>query len=166
MKYAGIGSRKAPVPMLRLAYGIGRMYAIDGYTLRSGGAEGMDRAFERGVDFERGSKEIFTMNNGYDDWAWKVTERFHPAPYKLTRSGFLLHNRNAKIVLGNDGDDPVDFVICWTQDGGLKGGTAQALRIAQHYDIPIFNLCFKSVKQYYHGELKMRSITVEREDVS
>jgi hypothetical protein len=51
-----------------------------------------------------------------------------------------MHGRNAQIVLGDDLKTPVDFVVCWTPDGKLTGGTAMALRIAFDYDIPIFNL--------------------------
>ena len=32
------------------------------------------------------------------------------------------------------------FVVCWTPGGQLKGGTAQALRIATALNIPIINL--------------------------
>jgi hypothetical protein len=32
------------------------------------------------------------------------------------------------------------FVVCWTPGGLLKGGTAQAMRIAHAYGIPVFNL--------------------------
>lgn len=35
---------------------------------------------------------------------------------------------------------PVSFVVCWTEGGLLKGGTAQALRIATALNIPIINL--------------------------
>jgi hypothetical protein len=32
------------------------------------------------------------------------------------------------------------MVVCWTKDGKSSGGTGQALRIAEYYSIPIFNL--------------------------
>lgn len=32
------------------------------------------------------------------------------------------------------------MVICWTKEGKRGGGTGQALRIAQHFYIPIFDL--------------------------
>jgi hypothetical protein len=34
----------------------------------------------------------------------------------------------------------VKFVLCWTPGGKDVGGTAQALRIARHYDIYVCNL--------------------------
>ena len=35
---------------------------------------------------------------------------------------------------------PVKFIVAWTENGALKGGTAQALRIATAFNIPIINL--------------------------
>lgn len=32
------------------------------------------------------------------------------------------------------------LIICWTADGGASGGTGQAMKIARHYNIPVFNL--------------------------
>ena len=32
------------------------------------------------------------------------------------------------------------FVLCWTPYGAAAGGTGQALRIAEHHHIPVFNL--------------------------
>jgi hypothetical protein len=44
------------------------------------------------------------------------------------------------IILGKRLNDPVSLVICWTEGGKPKGGTAQGIRIAEHYGIPVFNL--------------------------
>jgi hypothetical protein len=49
-------------------------------------------------------------------------------------------------VLGNYGNDPVEFVICWTSNGKDSGGTGQAIRIAKAFDIPVFNLYNKEDK--------------------
>ena len=45
-------------------------------------------------------------------------------------------------MLGDDLDQPVSFVVCWTPGGEVTGGTGQALRIAAdpQYNIPVFNL--------------------------
>ena len=50
--------------------------------------------------------------------------------------------RNSYQVLGLKLDLPVQFIICYT-DG--NGGTQQALRIANHYNIKIINLFEKGV---------------------
>ena len=50
MYYAGIGSRETPGLMLGAFARIGEFLAKKGYTLRSGGADGADTAFEVGCD--------------------------------------------------------------------------------------------------------------------
>jgi hypothetical protein len=52
--------------------------------------------------------------------------------------------RNCQQVLGQNLNLPVDFVVCWTKDGGKTGGTGQALRIADDLNIPIYNLFFEN----------------------
>ena len=52
---------------------------------------------------------------------------------------------NTRIVVGlealhGENVTPVKFVVAWTENGALKGGTAQALRIATALNIPIINL--------------------------
>jgi hypothetical protein len=73
------------------------------------------------------------------------TAMHHPAWKKCSPSARLLHTRNTRIMVGLDqlhGEDvmPVSFVICWTENGAIKGGTGQAIRIAKALDIPIINL--------------------------
>ena len=65
---------------------------------------------------------------------------FHPNPSALKPMGWQLMCRNAIQILGQDGNTPVDFVLCWTADGKASGGTGQAIRIAQAFDIPVYNL--------------------------
>lgn len=38
------------------------------------------------------------------------------------------------ILFGRDGNATVDYIICWTPGGAIKGGTGQALRIAEDYN--------------------------------
>lgn len=150
MKFAGIGSRQTPSGILLVAIDVCKDFAERGYLLRSGGAEGFDSAAERGCDLGNGKKEIYLpwkgfRNNksdifGVDSYAMTIAKEFHPAWDKLTPEGQLLISRNSYQILGPELDDPVDFVFCWTPDGELRGGTAQGLRIAKKYDIPIFNL--------------------------
>jgi hypothetical protein len=78
--------------------------------------------------------------------AYELAARFHPAWSRLTRGVRALHARNCHQVLGADLASPARFVLCWTPDGSLDGrgrnvgGTGQALRIAHHHGIAIFNL--------------------------
>jgi len=144
--YAGIGSRKTPPDILNIMELIGIELARKGFVLRSGGAAGADSAFERGCDSVRGKKEIFLpwakFNNhegivGPSPEAFKIAAKFHPAWNRCSRYARILHARNSHQVLGYDLKTPSKFIICWHQG---TGGTMQAVRIANHYKIPVFNL--------------------------
>jgi hypothetical protein len=152
--YAGIGSRQTPpdaqVEMSRLA---GMLEEL-GFTLRSGNAKGADQAFASGVEKNAqiwlpwGSFEFkFALtkpdhayrNIAYDTEAFKSVLAFHPRPSSLTRVASLLMARNYRQIVGHNEADS-EFVICWTPGGAIKGGTGQALRIANHRHIPIINM--------------------------
>ena len=47
--YAGIGSRETPQEFLEFFVKLARFLYSKGYTLRSGGADGSDKAFEIGA---------------------------------------------------------------------------------------------------------------------
>ena len=148
--YSGIGSREINIMYATIC----KQYAITlaslDYTLQSGGASGSDTAFEEGSDLVQGNKKIFLpwkdFNNntstlyGVCEKALKIGEYFHPAWYKLSPKAKLLMARNSYQVLGENLDTPVDFIVCYTPNGEEKGGTAQSLRIARHFKIPVFNL--------------------------
>lgn len=138
--YAGIGSRETPPDILNIMVKIGKRLAKEGYTLRSGGAVGADKAFEQGCDLVGGQKEIFYADQNIPIWADLFTNHFHPAPDRLGEYPRKLMSRNAMQILGGDGDTPVQFVVCWTKGGKLVGGTAQAIRIADWVNVPVFNL--------------------------
>jgi hypothetical protein len=139
--------------------------AEQGWVLRTGMATGADQAFYRGAcarhgsmelylpwrDFERGERsdiegrEIFVLAQPTPE-AYELAAKFHPNWGKLTDGPRALHARNSHQVLGRDLKTASRFVVCWTEDGSLDGsgnkarGTGQALRIAHHHDIPVFNL--------------------------
>ena len=146
--YTGIGSRKTPKDILSLITIISSYLSKKGYILRSGGAEGADKAFEKGVIGEL--KEIYlpwtNFNNNEEKFipiskeAMKMAEKFHPYWINLSNGAKKLQARNCYQVLGKDLDKPSNFVICWTLGGKEIGGTAQALRVAKNYNIKIFNL--------------------------
>jgi len=145
--YAGIGSREIPTTIQKQMTAIARRLNSMGYCLRSGGAEGADDAFEKGAT----NKQIFLPWNGFNDRYSNGTDyivpelnldlvqKYHPSASKLSQGAQKLMSRNSYQVLGPNLTDPVEFVLCWTVDGKKKGGTAQAIRIAEDYKIPIFN---------------------------
>lgn len=149
MKYGGIGSRRAPLNILALIRGLAAELKPHA-ECHTGGALGCDKAFIDGTQMAGGFAELWLpwqYYNGYvtdypevEDRHINFTKKYHPAWHKCSEKAQIMHARNSQIVLGDDLDDPVDFIVCWTPDGKLEGGTAQALRIAIDYDIPVFNL--------------------------
>lgn len=138
--YAGIGSRRAPKDVLRLAVLIGEHLALKQWTLDSGGADGMDKSFEWGCDLAGGRKRVYlpseSFNGSYVDGrevlgpplrgAYTVAEAVWN-PY-AERSGLpqwdalkpftrKLLARNAHQMLGPNLNERAMFVICWTPDG-------------------------------------------------
>jgi hypothetical protein len=157
--YAGIGSRDTPTDIIGLMEQIGIILREQGYILRSGHADGADKAFEKGSD---GVNQIWLPWKGFnyaddglvrtghyalqDNWmADKIAAHHHPAWNKCDDSARKLHTRNVYQVLGPglgvvSHETMSKFVVCWTKDGKASGGTGQALRIAAAYNIPVFNL--------------------------
>ena len=149
MYYAGVGSRETPKEVLSLFTVAGEFLAKKGYTLRSGGAKGADKAFEIGCDKARGKKEIYLPWYGFensnsnlivkDKRAFNIAKQFHPYWHNLSNGAKKLQARNSHQVLGQDLSTLSKFVICWTKNGSGRGGTGQAIRIARNYDIPVFD---------------------------
>lgn len=167
LAYAGIGSRETPQHILNIMSHLGSYLCSEGWTLRSGGASGADQAFEVGVlqaetviDAEAPPrKEIYLPWRGFNN----STSHLHPGNLPFTQqeidfsahihpnwarcspSAKLLHQRNLRQIIGCEALHgstviPVKFVVCWTENGQLKGGTAQAMRIANACGVPIINL--------------------------
>ncbi len=155
--YAGIGSRKTPPETLAIIKKLAGLLEREGWLLRSGGADGADTAFEQGVMDPR-HRAIFLPGDWFNErragfggcydsaklpaWqeALETVDHFHPAPNNLSAFARKLMARNAMQILGPSLDRPADLVITWTEMGLRKGGTGQALRIAEEYGVPIINL--------------------------
>jgi hypothetical protein len=154
--YAGIGSRRTPPEVCLHMTAIAKRLASLGYTCNSGGADGADTAFEWGAVINR---QIFLPWDGFNKrniepliklhgegsyivppFNPDLVRKYHPKPDALSDAGWKFMSRNSYQVLGSDLKSPVDFVLCWTKDGKASGGTGQAIRIATHYKIPVFNL--------------------------
>lgn len=148
--YTGIGSRSTPATILTLMTALGEHFAKEGFTLRSGGAEGADSAFEMGAiaarvpsdiylpwrDFNKHPSPLFEITTE----ALALAEKYHPAWDKCSQGAKRLHARNMYQILGIDLHNPSAFVVCWTPQGSGSGGTGQALRVAKDANIPIFDL--------------------------
>lgn len=169
--YAGIGSRETPRDILFLMRELGFYLGLheihkkkkEFFILRSGGARGADRAFEKGVrdaievnqrrfpygqiflpkvsnSYVLGRKDLIKVPNTTLDRAWSVASAYHPNWENLSHMTRLLHRRNVLQILGIY--KTTSFVICWTPDGadGRKyktskktGGTGTAIRVASQH---------------------------------
>ena len=153
--YAGIGSRETPSDIQEIMLEIGMILAQKGYVLRSGHAPGADLAFEMGCDSVAGVKRIYVPRKGdhgiyvenppstqilATPAAHEIAAKFHPAWDKCSAYARGMHARNVHIMFGKDLIHPVKFVICWTPNGLITGGTGLALRIAEHHEIPVYNM--------------------------
>lgn len=163
--YAGIGSRETPTEIMQRMVDAAASFERMGLILRSGGAAGADTAFAIGVN-SPDNKEIYLPWQGFNSLkggmtvsseayaeAERISKLFHPAWNNLGRSAKTLMIRNVFQITGHNPfniDNLSRFVLCWTKDGanGTKerptswstGGTGQAIRIAHHYGIPVFNM--------------------------
>lgn len=156
--YAGIGSRECPKEILELIVKTAFWLSNKNFILRSGGAEGCDKAFEFGCDKANGKKEIFLPWKGFNNStsqyivkekkAFDIAAKYHPRYATLKDGAKKLQARNSHQVLGWDLDTPSSFVVCYTKEGKGEGGTGQAIRIAKDYNIPVFDFGkFKSIDE-------------------
>ena len=154
MKYfAGVGSRETPENILQDMKSISSILEEMGYCLKSGGAKGADTWFARGINtaqiwlpwesfnnWERNENHDYKVIEENDQFANEMVNKFHPVGKTLRGKTRLLMMRNTYQVLGFGGEPNSQFVICWTSDGEASGGTVQAIRIANHYNIPVYNM--------------------------
>ena len=154
--YAGIGSRETPLYIQDRMTEIASSLEEKGYALRSGNAIGADQAFAKGVKTEaqiwlpfigfntgfssRYTKHIYEVIYPDDKEAYESIAKFHPNPKKLNHNGIRLMARNFRQIVGRERQDNSEFVILWTPEGKCVGGTGQAWRIADSFNIPVYNL--------------------------
>lgn len=134
--------------------------AQSGWYLRSGFADGADKAFGLGAaqHSDATGQELFTMClpwagfNGaptqdpsfqvievYDE-IYRLARDHHPNWHNLSDGAKMLMIRNAAIVAGPDLDSHADLLICWTSEAKAGGGTGHAIRVAKTLKIPVFDL--------------------------
>jgi hypothetical protein len=140
--YTGVGSRDTPLHvldiMIRLAEKLSPFY-----TLRSGGARGADKAFEKGAKFAN----IYYANDATPE-SIALAGLYHPKWAACQEWARKLHGRNSFQVLGSDLNTPSQFLLCWTPDGAIThqersiktGGTGTAISIASVNSVPVYNL--------------------------
>lgn len=168
MKYiTGIGSRETPADILDIMRKAIKFKILDGFTLRSGGADGADTycaygwgdAYKESTDIPKA--EIYLPWNGFNGLyknikncilvedsaiiseAHEILKDIHPAFDKLTRGPLALHTRNCFQVLGADLRTPSNTVLCYAKQdskGNPLGGTATAINLARLHNVRVVNL--------------------------
>ena len=157
--YTGIGSRETPPEVLDSMEEMAIQLAKMGWVLRSGGAPGADQAFEEGSaladwdlreiflpwpNFEADAREPYRNKDKEFPFptqeAHVVAAEHHPRWRYLSQGAQKLHARNVHQIMGIDLLTPTSFVICYTVGGKGGGGTGQALRISNAYDVPVIDL--------------------------
>ena len=153
--YAGIGARATPQEVLSSIRKAAKFLARKDVILRTGGAKGADTAFYEGWSevSTKPSVEVFIPYEGFNKFtsnsktvfgppskeARQIARNYHPNWGVLGDRGRDFMARNVYQVLGRDLVSPCNFVLCYTHNGKVVGGTGQALRIAADHNIPVFN---------------------------
>jgi predicted Rossmann-fold nucleotide-binding protein len=155
--YAGIGSRSLTKNELHLCYNIGVYMAKQGWTLRTGAAQGANQAFANGA-LSVGGKVVlclpwFSYESKWVESVCKVSavieildhwhieaqasvDQHHPSPDKLSNVVRKLHARNYLII------EPCRFILAFPKPGrdGKLGGTGQGIRIALSKGMDVLRL--------------------------
>lgn len=169
MHYTGIGSRKTPPDILLLMEDIAKELCLSGFELYSGGAEGADRAFEKGaisgffneenkqtkvatifIPWEGHSSPISSTctiylvpgDDRFDEAAEEISD-IVPWFDSMSYGAKKRHARNVWQVLGASKQCRSQFVVYWTPGdpkGGPTGGTRTAVLLAQRYGIPTYHV--------------------------
>ena len=150
--YAGIGSRETPRDILEVMTKVATILNREGWILRTGDAKGADAAFRTGAS----NKQVYTIKSLSQiskemcDICYNDLITLHPNVNAVMRKPWAKEYlmRDFLQVRGYHPNDTLSsFIICWTKDAGLNGGTAQAMRLAHKLGIDIYNLADKSTLQ-------------------
>jgi len=139
--YTGIGSRETPPDICEKMSQIAELLRDRGYTLRSGGAKGADRAFEKNLDAR--DTNIYLPNSTIPGWCFEEVQKYVPSNRNWNSFNEYTKRLLARDMLqiyGHKDESISEFVICWTKDGKDSGGTGYALRAAIANNIKIYNL--------------------------
>lgn len=127
------------------------------WILYSGNAGGSDIAFQEGsggkcvimlpwdgfnideYDYEF-SRDHFVL--GYSNDGRRSVDKYHPNPSALSNGAKMLMSRNYHQIFGYRSYPRSSLVICCAteRNGKVQGGTGQAVRMAEDYNIPIINI--------------------------
>lgn len=133
-RYTGIGSRDIPYEYQERLKKIALLLEKKGYMVYTGDADGSDACF-RVVN----NKKVFTAKDCTKE-SMDLAKSVHPAWEKCSPFARKLLGRNPIQLLDRDLKSPSDFVIAYTKNAKVTGGSAIVLNLAKQYKIPIFNI--------------------------
>lgn len=159
-RYTGVGSRETDHYANSDIHSCANVLARMGYLCVTGDASrGGDKEFwEATPEMQRirfgpyGRKQyspktiVVPPNSDAYKLAVSLVSKLHPAWRYLDEFPKELHTRNTFQVLGQQLSQPSEFLLCWTPDGAVEkttkktGGTGMAIRIANQFGVPVFNL--------------------------
>lgn len=153
--YVGGGNPDAPPHILQKMEDLARELELHGYTLRAGGLDGPESAFENGASKlkeihlpwkgfnNKDSSFTFTSNR-----AKEIASQYHNAYKGLKPAIQTILAKNVRVVTGKDLKSPALFAIVWSEDGAESnreksmktGNVGHLIAVADSMRIPIFNL--------------------------
>ena len=169
MPYAVVGNRDTPAPIMDRAKLLAKKLSEKGFTARVGGLDGLDRAIMevagQGVELQLpwknfGGLESKTSYSAPEILA--IAKHFTQGwdALKLPVQGFL--GKNVRVLLGEKARSLAMFLLVHSDDGAENaqevtaktGAAGHAIKVACHYNIPVFNLqkpdCEQHVYQMFH----------------
>lgn len=154
--YTGVGSRETPVEICQgVITPLARTLSAYGWVLRSGDADGSDKAFQAGSPDHMTESYVTRKMKEYrkdaiigeasPKWvdALRMAKDIHPNWHAMSSWGRAQHGRDVLQVLGGSLNEPSRFLVCWgipKPGGSISGGTRTAWECARKIGIPVFNL--------------------------
>jgi hypothetical protein len=152
--YAGITNPDTPPDIVQQIAKLASRLSESGYTCRtSGGSEG-DDAFENNstlsevhIPWKKFNNKETKFNKNLPEAA-DLVKPFHPTFDAMKPAVQAIIARGAHVILGQNLQSPVQFVLCWSADGlenakdrGIKSGfIGIPIALAATNRIPVFNL--------------------------
>lgn len=161
-KYTGVGSRELTKQGAAMVRDVANALYEHQYILSTGdAAQGCDDVFwdqtpdgykKRYGPFGKTVYSVQTCVIDPEQPSYEIANRIagltHPAWRWIPDWMKELHTRNVFQVLGEQVNCPSEFLVCWTPDGAEScsetskktGGTGTAIRVADTFGVPVFNL--------------------------
>ena len=172
--YAVVGNRDFPMELMpRLTSIIKKLDSL-GYTARTGSMKGLDTSVEdltTNVELQlpwknfndKESKTTFSSPE-----IISIAKYFQPGfdELKLPIKGFLA--KNVRVLLGSKGISRAIFLLCHSEDGvetarqvtSRTASVGHAIKVADKFNIPVFNLQNPSIEEQLMSYLNVQNDTM------